>query len=139
MRGIAYCCIPFFLFIHSLNAFTRSSLTTTNAGCSPASINGGSIRSSSVLLFPAEKIAAFEVDDHLSVDTEELVIVLKIIYNIANLEKKHALIRGVFEHKITYSEGAFRTHSIEKGFELNALKAKENGLLFWSSPSMFGM
>lgn len=60
---------------------------------------------------------------------------LKNIYKIATLPRKQALIRGVFKHKLTYSEGAFRTPDVDAAFSANVLTAKEKGLLFLEQPN----
>jgi len=59
---------------------------------------------------------------------------LKSIYQISNLKRKQSLIRGVFKHKLTYSDGAFRTPKIDETFSPNSLKAKEKGLLVEEQP-----
>jgi site-specific DNA recombinase len=60
---------------------------------------------------------------------------LKSIYNIAPLSNKQSLIKGVFKHNLTFSDGAFRTPSVEPAFTDNSLIAKEKGLLFVEQPS----
>lgn len=60
---------------------------------------------------------------------------LKNIYQISSLQRKQSLLRGVFKHTLTYSEGAFRTLQIDETFSPNSLKAKEKGLLFEEQPT----
>ncbi|MBW7891439.1 MAG: recombinase family protein [Chitinophagaceae bacterium] len=60
---------------------------------------------------------------------------LKGIYKIATISRKQHLIRGVFKHNLAYSDGAFRTPSIEPAFVNNSLIAKEKGLLYIEQPS----
>lgn len=60
---------------------------------------------------------------------------LKNIYQISDLRRKQSLIRGVFKHKLTYSDGAFRTPKVDEAFSINSLKAKEKGLLYEEQPS----
>ena len=62
---------------------------------------------------------------------------LKEIYKRANLQNKHALIRGVFKLSLSYFDGKFRTAYIEPMFARNALKAKEKGLLDFEEPIAF--
>lgn len=57
------------------------------------------------------------------------------VYERASIKLKHKLIRAVFKHPITFSEGAFRTPSINDIFALNYDKIKEKGLLFVEQPS----
>ncbi|HJP63554.1 MAG TPA: recombinase family protein, partial [Mucilaginibacter sp.] len=59
------------------------------------------------------------------------------IYEQASIKFKHQLIRAVFKHPITFSEGAFRTPSISELFMHNYLKIKEKGLLLVEQPSVF--
>ena len=60
------------------------------------------------------------------------------IYDKAkNIAAKHNMIRGVFKHNLTYSEGAFRTPSINEAFAHNYLSAKEKGLLLIEQPFVF--
>jgi hypothetical protein len=43
----------------------------------------------------------------------------------------------VFKHNLVYSEGAFRTPSINDAFSLNYLNANKKGLLFVEQPLVF--
>jgi len=56
------------------------------------------------------------------------------IYERASVKFKHQLIRAVFKHPITYSDGTFRTPSISELFMLQYPKIKEKGLLFLEQP-----
>jgi len=59
------------------------------------------------------------------------------VYEKANLSAKNMLVKAVFKHHLVYSEGAFRTPSINDAFALNYLKANEKGLLFVEQPLVF--
>ncbi|MHB8206441.1 recombinase family protein [Mucilaginibacter sp.] len=59
------------------------------------------------------------------------------IYEKAEISAKINLVKGVFKHNLVYSEGAFRTPSINDVFAHNYLKAKEKGLLFVEQPLVF--
>ncbi|MFB2121201.1 hypothetical protein [Parapedobacter sp. 2B3] len=54
---------------------------------------------------------------------------LKNLYKEMPLNRKQALIKGVFKLDLTYFDGKFRTPYIEPAFARNALIAKEKGLL----------
>lgn len=59
---------------------------------------------------------------------------MSYIYQLGNLKEQHALIQAVFKQNLTFSDGAFRTPSINPIFAANALIAKEKGLLFVEEP-----
>lgn len=59
------------------------------------------------------------------------------IYERATVKYKHLLIRAVFKHPITFSEGAFRTPLISDLFAHNYLAVKEKGLLLVEQPLVF--
>ncbi|WEK18869.1 MAG: recombinase family protein [Candidatus Pedobacter colombiensis] len=63
-----------------------------------------------------------------------LMTSIKSIYKEAPLRSKHAIVRGVFKHKLVYIDGMFRTPSMEPAFHYNSLKAKEKGLLEIEEP-----
>ncbi|HVW97074.1 MAG TPA: recombinase family protein [Mucilaginibacter sp.] len=62
---------------------------------------------------------------------------LNALYDRASIKDKHCLIKGVFKHAVTFSEGAFRTPCISELFEHNYLIIKEKGLLLVEQPSVF--
>ena len=62
---------------------------------------------------------------------------LSAIYDRASIKDKHSLVKAVFKHAITFSEGAFRTPFISEVFAHNYLNIKEKGLLFVEQPSVF--
>ena len=62
---------------------------------------------------------------------------LSEIYDRTSIKYKHQLIRAVFKHPITYSNGTFRTPSISELFAHNYLAIKEKGLLLVEQPSVF--
>lgn len=57
------------------------------------------------------------------------------IFEKADILDQHALIREVFKHDITYSDGACRTLSMNPMFTHNVFEFKEKGLLFLEQPS----
>jgi len=60
------------------------------------------------------------------------------IYDKAkNMSAKHNMIRAVFKHNLTYSDGVFRTPFINDAFAHNCLSVKEKGLLFVEQPLVF--
>ena len=52
------------------------------------------------------------------------------LFQLLPSHHQQTLGKAVFKHSLTYSEGAFRTPSIEPAFEYSSLKSKEKGLLF---------
>jgi hypothetical protein len=62
---------------------------------------------------------------------------LNALYERASIRDKHSLIKAVFKHAITFSEGAFRTPSISELFAHNYLAIREKGLLFVEQPCVF--
>jgi len=62
---------------------------------------------------------------------------IKDIYENCTLLNKHKLIRVVFKHNLTFSEGTFRTPHINEAFAHNYLTIKEKGLLLVEQPSVF--
>ena len=62
---------------------------------------------------------------------------LDAIYERATIKDKHALVKAVFKHAITFSEGAFRTPFISELFAHNCLNIKEKWLLFVEQPLVF--
>ena len=65
------------------------------------------------------------------------LISLDAIYERASIKHKHTLIKAVFKHAISFSEGAFRTPSIGELFTHNYLNIKEKGLLLLEQPFVF--
>jgi site-specific DNA recombinase len=59
------------------------------------------------------------------------------VYEKANITAKNKLVKAVFKHNLVYSEGAFRTPSINDAFSLNYLNANKKGLLFVEQPLAF--
>ncbi len=59
------------------------------------------------------------------------------IYEKANISAKNKLVKAVFKHNLSYSEGAFRTPPINDAFALNYLNANKKGLLFVEQPLVF--
>jgi hypothetical protein len=60
-----------------------------------------------------------------------LLLDVPALFEMAGIEDQHTLVREVFKHGITYSEGRCRTPSINPASAHNALKTKEKGLLFF--------
>lgn len=56
------------------------------------------------------------------------------IYEKADLTAKNKLAKAVFKHNVVYSEGAFRTPSVNNAFALNYVKTNEKRLLFIEHP-----
>lgn len=59
------------------------------------------------------------------------------IYEKASVTAKNKLVKAVFKHNLVYSEGAFRTPSINDAFSLNYLNTNRKGLLFVEQPLAF--
>jgi site-specific DNA recombinase len=60
---------------------------------------------------------------------------LSAMFEKANINQKHSLLKGVFKHGMTYSEGAFRTPWINPAFTHNLQIINKKGLLFLEQPS----
>jgi len=60
------------------------------------------------------------------------------IYEKADLTVKNKLVKAVFKHNVVYSEGAFRTPSVNNAFALNYVKTNGKKVaLYRTTPGVF--
>lgn len=57
------------------------------------------------------------------------------LYEKANLEQQHMLLKRVFEHGLIYSDGVVRTTKLNAALAHNTLTLKEKGLLYVEQPN----